>query len=245
MIKSPHLLRPQWPVPAKIEAYSTTRKGGNSAGEYSGFNVGDHVGDISSQVIANRKQLPYYKNINWLEQIHSNTVIELPADTLVGDAAYTSNVGIACAVMTADCVPILMSDRQGTTIAAIHAGLKGLRTQIIQRTIESAFLATEGRELLAWIGPHIGPRCYEVSTEDTRAFSHIEGVVLSSDAPGKALLDLETIARFQLQEMGVTAVFSTGHCTYSREYEYFSYRRARHQGMANCGRMVSVIIKHA
>ncbi|MDM7859797.1 peptidoglycan editing factor PgeF [Alteromonas sp. ASW11-36] len=244
MINSDALLRPDWQAPETIEAYSTTRIGGLSKDEFGSLNLGDHVGDLTESVNANRALLPHHESITWLTQIHSNTVISLPSEQSVGDAVYTSEVGVACAVMTADCVPILMADKHGQTVAAIHAGLKGLGSQIIQRTVERAYARQNGAQLLAWIGPHIGPNHYEVSSQDAEIFGHIDGAVTPSGV-GKVRLNLEFIARYQLQSVDVRAVFSTGHCTYSRETEYFSYRRSRHQGMENCGRMVSVIIKRA
>ena len=234
------LITPAWTAPPSVFAYSTTRIGGVSEGIYCGLNVGDHVGDTVESVAHNRASLPMSRHIHWLQQVHSNLALALPSKDSRGDASFTSSPNVACAVMTADCVPILMTNNDGSTVAAIHAGLKGLQTHIIANTIERAF-ATSNTDLMAWIGPHISVRHYELSECDSQAFSTVTDAILPSTNPGKVMLDLAVIAIEQLKQMGVDHIAIDGRCTYEEELQFFSYRRARHQNKANCGRMVSVI----
>lgn len=234
------LIVPKWSAPPSVVAYSTTRLGGLSQGIFAGLNVGDHVGDNTKRVAHNRALLPLAENIHWLNQVHSNVALALPNRESRGDSSYTSSLNQACAVMTADCVPILMTDSKGETVAAIHAGLKGLQTDIIANTVERAFTRNRS-EVLAWIGPHISVQHYEVSEADAASFGHVDEAVLPSENQGKVMLNLSKIATLQLIKLGVTQIEIDGRCTYADEARFYSYRRAKHQNKANCGRMVSVI----
>ncbi|WP_100656320.1 peptidoglycan editing factor PgeF [Alteromonas flava] len=242
MIKSASIRLPNWSLPHGVTAFYTTRKGGVSSGDFGTFNLGAHVGDEKTAVIENRSRLPHADNIHWLEQTHSNVAIELPAKCHLADASFTHQHGQACAVMTADCVPILLTDRHASTIAAVHAGLQGLRTRIIEHSVNAAFANSMAGDILAWIGPHIRACHYEVSAQDSREFRHIPNAIKTAQMADKVMLNLEVIARKQLEELGIHSISSSADCTYCDEENYFSYRRARHHGQSNCGRMVSAIM---
>lgn len=233
------LIEPAWACPPNIEAYTTTRIGGASLGEFAGLNVGSHVGDDLLLVKANRRLLPHSDKITWLEQIHSNRVVALPSVDTTADAAYSASKSHFCAVMTADCVPILLCDNQGREVAAVHAGWKGLESNIISNAI--AHFRASPADVIAWIGPAISGPCYEVDAELGRRFSHIDGAVAPSDQLGKFLLDLPLVAQVQLEQAGVKSVTQSHFCTYSDEHRFYSHRRATHQHKRTTGRMVSVI----
>ena len=129
------LVTPAWSCPSNVVAYTTTRSGGGSMGDFAGLNVGAHVGDDLLLVKANRSLIPNSEKITWLEQVHSNRVVSLPSADTTADAAYSSSKSHFCAVMTADCVPILLCDGSGQEVAAVHAGWKGLETNIIKNAV--------------------------------------------------------------------------------------------------------------
>ncbi|MGZ8249364.1 laccase domain-containing protein, partial [Methylomagnum sp.] len=164
-------IEPDWPAPSGVRAASTLRGGGVSAGPYAGLNLGAHVGDDPAHVEANRRRLAAALNLPaepvWLIQVHGRRTVraEAPGDR-VADAAYTRESGVVCAVMTADCLPVLLCSRDGEAIAAAHAGWKGLAGGVI----ESAVDALGGRDTLAWLGPAIGPEAFEVGGEVRAAF---------------------------------------------------------------------------
>ena len=227
----------------KVVAYTTTIHGGVSEGPFNTLNLGEHVGDRDEHVASNRARLPYAQCIHWLNQTHSDKAIELPNTRQDADAAYSRQAEIACAVMTADCVPVLLADKDGNTVAAIHAGLQGLKNNIIRKTIVQAFQRVESQHIFAWIGPHIGACHYELPAAESEPFSAIADVDYPSHNPDKVMLDLGKIARFQLNQVGVQNIVEDGRCTYCEQQNLFSYRRSSHLGEANCGRMVSVIMK--
>ncbi|WP_394221053.1 peptidoglycan editing factor PgeF [Alteromonas gracilis] len=234
-----NLITPQWPCPPNIVAYTTTRSGGASVGDFAGLNVGSHVGDDLLMVKANRSLLPYSDKITWLEQVHSNRVVSLPSVDTTADAAYSTSTSHFCAVMTADCVPILLCDDQGQEVAAVHAGWKGLDSKIIANAV--ARFTFPASKLMAWIGPAISGCCYEVDVDLANKFKHVENAVSMSANKGKFLLNLPLIAQTQLIEAGVTNVTQSNLCTYSDEQRFYSHRRATHQHKRTTGRIVSVI----
>lgn len=233
------LISPQWALPANIFAYSTTRQGGISEGNYGELNVGNHVGDDVNRVVANRQQLPYAEKIVWLNQVHGDRSIVLPSAELDADAAISCTTDFACAVMTADCVPVLIADVNGQEVAAVHAGWKGLVNHIIAKTI--AHMRTPAQQLTAWVGPAISQQHYEVPFAVSDQFSSWPQAVRPSGNEGKYLLDLPAIAAQQLQAAGLPCVVNAGLCTYANEHQFFSHRRATHQQQEQCGRQVSVI----
>ncbi len=233
------LITPKWSCPDNVFAYSTTRIGGVSLGDFEGLNVGAHVGDDPLAVEANRQLLPHSEKIVWLEQVHGNRVVNFPPLHLKADAAYTKSNTHFCAVMTADCVPVLLCNTAGTEVAAIHAGWKGLNSQIIANTVKQ--FDCKPCNLMAWIGPAICANCYEVDAKLAGIFRDYNGAVSPGPKPDKFLLDLPLIAALQLTQAGVSSITQSHLCTYCQSELFYSHRRATHHNMRATGRIVSVI----
>ena len=240
MNPSSEWLLPDWPAPANVRACVTTRAGGVSAEPFASFNLGDHVEDDLHAVTANRQRLRAALGCEpaWLRQVHSPDAV--PADctqVLTADANWTDVPGRACAVLTADCLPVLFCDRAGTRVAAAHAGWRGLAGGVLENTL--AALDMPASEVLVWLGPAIGPQSFEVGAEVRDAFlaSHPQAELAfrASANPGKFLADLYSLARIRLAAAGVTAVYGGGLDTYT-DPRFFSYRRA-----ARTGRFASLI----
>lgn len=234
-------LRPEWPAPANVRALQTRRGGGCSPPPWDGFNLGDHVGDEAARVAANRASLRALLPAEplWLRQVHGTAVRDAAAsgENCEGDASFARRPGAVCAVMTADCLPVLFCDRQGSVVAAAHAGWRGLLDGVLEATL--AAMAVDGRDVLAWLGPAIGPNSFEVGSEVRQAFVDRDpaaAAAFAPGAPGKWLADLYLLARQRLQGCGVDAVFGGGECTFRQSDAYFSYRR---DGVT--GRMASLI----
>lgn len=235
--------KPEWPAPSSIKAFYTTRAGDRGTDEYRGFNIALHVGDDARQVKHNRTQLPFADRIQWLDQQHTRVVLELDAvgsHTPVADASFTTSNNIACGVMTADCLPLLVCNRQGTFAAAIHAGWRGLAKGIIEHTVRQSGQSPE--DLLVWLGPSISQTHFEVGEEVKAAFLDYSSAFVKSNEQGKFRACLHTIAVQKLQRLGVRQLFRHGSCTYAENQQFYSYRRATHQGHANTGRMLSYIL---
>ena len=230
------LLVPNWPAPASVKAVTTTREGGCSAAPYQGFNLGMHVGDDINAVADNRATLQQVLSLTtppvWLNQIHGTTVLTLP-HTLDGvpdaDGGYTQVPGMACTIMTADCLPVLLCNKAGTEVAAVHAGWRGLADGIIETAV-AAFSAAPD-EIMAWLGPAIGPTAFEVGGEVRAQFitqdpQAAQAFVVSGDgAEDKWLADLYQLATQRLQSVGVSAVYGGEYCTYHSPAQFYSYRR--------------------
>lgn len=232
------LVLPQWSAPSNIIAYSTTRHGGVSDEPYQSLNLGCHVHDDIAAVTNNRQRLPYANKLHWLNQVHGHQVIDLPSEENTADAAISRTPDHFCAVMTADCVPVLLCNKQGTEVAAVHAGWQGLKVKIIDHTL--ARLATSAPDIYAWIGPAICQQCYEVSHQVAQHFSQYPGVLKRSANAEKYLLNLPLVAEYQLLAAGVKNVTQAGICTYEDE-RFFSHRQATHNQLSHTGRQVSVI----
>lgn len=226
---TPDLLTPDWPAPAWVKACVTTRGGGVSLAPYQALNLGDHVGDAPAAVAENRRRLTDTFAIQpaWLKQVHGLVVAE--ADPLViaeADASWTATPGIACTVMTADCLPVLFCDRAGTRVGAAHAGWRGLVGGVLEATLDS--LGVPAQDVLVWLGPAIGPQAFEVGSEVRDAFMTVHPE--SADAfvpgtqPGKFLADIYALARIRLAARGVTAVYGGGFCTVT-DPRFYSFRR--------------------
>jgi YfiH family protein len=222
-------LIPDWPAPARVKACVTTRGGGVSLAPFDSLNLGDHVGDDPTAVAENRRRLTDQFAITpaWLQQVHGIAVVEAdPTQVATADASWTDTPGIACAAMTADCLPVLFCNRAGTRVAAAHAGWRGLANGVLEATLDS--LAVPADEILAWLGPAIGPQAFEVGPEVREAF--IAQLPLASQAfaaspnAGKFLADIYQLARLRLAARGVTAVYGGGLCTVT-DPRFFSYRR--------------------
>ncbi|UTV28232.1 peptidoglycan editing factor PgeF [Photobacterium atrarenae] len=225
-------LTPDWPAPAHIKAVSTTREGGISLAPYQRLNLGDHVGDQSEHVVSNREALRQALDLAqppvWLNQIHSSRVLTLTVSTSAlpdADGSYTQTPGVACTVMTADCLPVLLCDQDGTQVAAVHAGWRGLADGILEAAL--AKFAGPGEAILAWLGPAIGPGAFEVGSEVRAQFMAVMPEAEAAFQPHgeKWLADLYLLARQRLARAGVHQIFGGDQCTYSQPQQYFSYRR--------------------
>ena len=222
-------LTPDWPAPARVKACVTTREGGVSLAPFDSLNLGDHVGDDPRAVAENRRRLTDQFVITpaWLQQVHGIAVVEAdPTQVATADASWTATPGIACTAMTADCLPVLFCNRAGTRVAAAHAGWRGLANGVLEATLDS--LAVPANEILAWLGPAIGPQAFEVGPEVREAFiaqrpEAVEAFAASPNA-GKFLADIYQLARLRLAARGVTAVYGGGLCTVN-DPRFFSYRR--------------------
>lgn len=233
-------LIPDWPAPAGIKACVTTRAGGISVAPFDSFNLGDHVDDDPAAVAHNRALLTsrLHTQPAWLKQVHGIDVVEAsPAEVQQADASWSQTAGVACTIMTADCLPALFCNRQGTQVAAAHAGWRGLAAGVLEAAVDS--FADAPSEILVWLGPAIGPQAFEVGPEVRDAFiaTHpetIEAFVPSVNA-GKVMADIYQLARLRLAAHGVTAVYGGGLSTYNDE-RFFSYRRG-----ARTGRFASLV----
>lgn len=238
---------------ARVRALTTTRDGGLSHGPYASLNLAAHVGDDPARVAGNRDRLQAALHLpappRWLNQVHGCAVCTAEAATAAptsappsADAVLTTRPGIVCAVLTADCLPLLLRDRDGTVVAAVHAGWRGLLHGVIESAIESARAALPAQPaapLLAWLGPAIGPQAFEVGAEVRDAFVAHQAEAAAHfqlGRPGRWLADLYGLARARLASAGVHQVSGADHCTYSDPRRFFSYRR---DGVT--GRMASLI----
>ncbi|QCZ93070.1 peptidoglycan editing factor PgeF [Salinimonas iocasae] len=233
------LISPAWAAPSSVIAYCSTRLGGVSQGAYASLNVGLHVNDNPVSVLQNRARLPGQQKLHWLNQVHGNNVVTLPSGNIDADASISCHRAHWCAVMTADCVPVLLCNMEGTEVAAVHAGWQGLDKKVIAKTIAS--MQSPASELMAWIGPAICQRHYQVDERVASRFMDYEAAVVNDSEIDKWRIDLPHIAAMQLNDANVTNITDAGLCTYSEEKRFFSHRRATHQGMSATGRMVSVI----
>jgi len=238
-----HLILPGWPAPPRVLALSTTRRGGVGQAPYDSLNLADHVGDEPAHVAENRRRLAalagYSREPAWLRQVHGNRVVaaETVRDPVEADAAWTREREQPCAVMTADCLPVLLCDRAGTVVAAVHAGWRGLAGGVIASTV--ARMGVPPMELLAWLGPAISPEAFEVGEEVRDAFIALDRASASCFQPspaGRWLADLYGLARLQLRRLYVTAVYGGHACTFGEPERFFSYRRE-----SATGRMASLI----
>ena len=228
------VLIPDWPAPARVRACVTTRAGGVSLAPFDSLNLGDHVGDDPLAVTENRRRLTDTFAIQpaWLRQVHGVGVVEAdPALTAEADASWTRTPGIACASMTADCLPVLFCDRAGSRVAAAHAGWRGLAAGVLEATVDR--LDVPASQILVWLGPAIGPGAFEVGAEVREAFlskhpETIEAFVPSVNA-GRFMADIYALARLRLAARGITAVHGGGLCTVS-DPRFFSYRRSPRTG---------------
>lgn len=230
-----HWLTPDWPAPANIHAATTLRTGGVSVGAYASLNPAMHVGDDEGAVRQNRciikDMLGLPSEPVWLEQVHSNRAVPaLASETLQqADASYTGEAGVVCAVMTADCLPLLVCSADGSEVAAIHAGWRGLQAGVIGNTVS----AMRSRDLLVWLGPAIGPDSFEVGAEVRETFldkSAAFAPAFSKLDGGKWLADIYRLGRIDLTMLGVDKVYGGGLCTFTDHQRFYSFRRDRQTG---------------
>jgi YfiH family protein len=242
MTKSTDWIVPDWPAPTGVGSLATTRRGGVSVGAFASLNLGEHVGDDPAAVAANRSLVCRRIGARpvWLRQVHGARVIDAAA--CVGpfppeaDAAFARQAGVACVVMSADCLPVLFCDRDGTVVAAAHAGWRGLLAGVLEATV--AAMAVPGRDVMAWLGPAIGPQAFEVGEEMRQAFTGADPDAAAAFRPagGKWLADITLLARQRLAGQGLTRVFGGSSCTWNKAAHFFSYRRD-----GQTGRMASLI----
>lgn len=239
MIK--HWINADWPAPDNVYAVTTLRTGGVSKDSYKSFNLATHAGDDEFSVAQNRIRLIALLNLPaepmWLEQIHSNKVMCLDEQpqNMQTDASYSLKPGVICTVLTADCLPVLLCNPSGTKIAAIHAGWRGLLTGIIENT----FKALNETQLMAWLGPAIGPERFVVGKEVRAAFGKKSSTFLrafQAHGEDKWLADIYQLSRIILTELGVEKIYGGEFCTVIDKERFFSYRRD-----GETGRMATLI----
>lgn len=254
-------IQPDWAAPAQVRALTTTRGGGVSRAPFAGFNLADHVGDDPQLVARNRALLVEALELpqapRWLHQVHGRAVLILDGAGSIAtpkgkeiqthaavlnrppeaDACVTTQPGQVCAVLTADCLPVLLSDDQGTVVAAVHAGWRGLHSGVIDAAV--AAMRCPAKRLHAWLGPAISPAVYEVGAEVRQAFltfsAEAESAFIQCRS-GHYLADLYLLARQRLGALGVSQISGGDHCSLSEPERFYSYRRD-----GQTGRMASLI----
>lgn len=235
---------PDWPAPARVRALSTTRQGGVSSGTFSSLNLGEHVGDAVEAVTENRRILRTEigrAQPRWLKQVHGTRVVNLEGADVSGeaDAAVTAKPHEACLIMTADCLPVLFTDKAGTRVGAAHAGWRGLSAGVLEATLAAMEIPPD--RIMAWMGPAIGPRSYEVGDDVRQAFvGHVQQAqeaFATGKAAGKWWCDLYMLARQRLTAAGVQAIYGGGFCTLTDKERFFSFRR----DAGKTGRMATLI----
>lgn len=229
---------PDWPAPKQVTAFTTTRVGGVSEGPWSSFNLGNRCGDDPSRVKQNRALLraALPAPVQWLQQVHGTIVVQPTGEIKQepeGDAMVTFEAGRVCAVLTADCLPVMFCNRSGNRVGAAHAGWRGLADGVLEATVSA--MDEDPAELMAWLGPAIGPQAYEVGSDVAQAFA--EEFPLGFTRRGdRFLMDIYALARLKLAAAGVGTVYGGGFCTLTDADRFFSYRRD-----AVTGRMASVV----
>ena len=225
---------PDWPVPSGVEAWQTCR--GKGPLPYGGFNLGQHVGDDPAAVAVNRNQLLEIIPAQplWLNQVHGTRVLELPMNeagtSIDADAVMTTMPGVVCAVMTADCLPVLLADKAGRVVGAAHAGWRGLAAGVLEALVHKMTASVNAlpQDLVAWLGPAIGPEAFEVGDDVREAIiglNPLNQAYFKPGATGKWLADLSAIAAAKLQGMGVSSITPSGCCTYTQAERFYSFRR--------------------
>ncbi|MDF1581895.1 MAG: peptidoglycan editing factor PgeF [Methyloprofundus sp.] len=236
-----HWITPDWPAPKHIRAATTLRTGGFSQAEFSRLNPADHVQDNPVDVLKNRQKIKQMLALPseplWLRQTHSSDVIcaDQYDQGLIADASYTRKKNVVCTVLTADCLPLLLCDVQGTVVAAIHAGWRGLLNGIVENTVAKM----PDSELLAWLGPAIGPQCFVVGQDVYDLFvnqSRLFSSAFTQQSGDKYLADIYQIARMILEGAGVQKIYGGQFCTVTETERFFSYRRD-----GQTGRMATLI----
>jgi polyphenol oxidase len=229
-------LHPEWPVPPQVKTAVTTREGGISQQPYQSLNLGDHVGDDPKCVLANRALLSKFlpNEPIWLNQVHGVKVSTPDARLQQVDAIVTNKPNEVLAIMTADCLPVLFTSESGDVIGAAHAGWRGLCNGILENTVKEMQLlsgASSAKNMLAWLGPAIGPKAFEVGTDVLEAYQNAkipfpdQSFVAISNKPGKYLANLYLLARSRLESVGLHQIYGGNYCTVSQAEQFFSYRR--------------------
>ena len=237
------LIVPEWPLPPGVAACSSTRIGGISSGPYASLNLGAHCGDNLDDVEENRRRLFADARMPsapvWLEQVHGEAVLRLrdePYASKRADASWCDTPGLVCAVMTADCLPVLFCNQAGSEVAAAHAGWRGLCGGVLEQTV--AHFKDRPENIMAWLGPAIGPQVFEVGNDVRDAFIAKDNSAERAFRPvgEKYFADIYQLARQRLNNAGVTKIYGGDRCTFTEKRDFFSYRRDR-----ITGRMASFI----
>jgi polyphenol oxidase len=235
-----NLIIPNWPAPANIKALQTTRNGGISLAPYNSLNLGSHVHDDPLHVAHNRQLLSQFAPSEpvWLNQVHGVNVVDAANTACIpdADASYTNCKNVVCVTMTADCLPILICDTAGTLVASIHAGWRSLCDGVIEATI--AKLPAKPADLMAWLGPAIGPNAFEVGVEVREQFiaKDAKAELAFKKHGDKYLADIYQIATQRLNSLGVTQIYGGGCCTFTEKENFFSFRRD-----GATGRMATIV----
>lgn len=232
---------PNWPTPNHIKAFTTTRLDGVSSSPYQSFNLAHHVGDALDNVMQNRERLKNKLKLPsepiWLNQTHSNHVINLDHENTdkAADGSYTTQKNKICAILTGDCLPILLCDKTGSEIAAVHGGWRGLLAGVIESALKN--FKNSPQNIYAWFGPAIGPQAFEVGNDVRDPFVAIDKNAAQAFKPlqqSKWLADIYLLAKQRLEKCGVTEIYGGDYCTYSDADKFFSHRRDKETGrMAN------------
>src|SRR5450759_2562034 len=225
-----HCIIPDWPAPKQVRTLQTTRMGGISVAPYDSLNLGDHVGDAPLAVERNRILLNTLLPSEpvWLEQAHGTLVANADQASCLpqADACIARHRAAVCVVMTADCLPVLLCDQQGSVVGAAHAGWKGLAAGIVEATVQAMDVAPHN--LMAWLGPAISQQAFEVGEEVRAVFVDADPQAAAAFIPGehgKWLADLYALTRLRLNALGITQIYGGGYCTYRERERFFSYRR--------------------
>lgn len=243
---------PDWPAPKNVRAVFTTRAGGVSKGGLAGLNLGKSVGDDPHAVAENRRRVEQLIGFppRWMSQIHGIDVAELdaidPAHAMTADAVVSRQSGTVCTAMVADCLPVMFTDLGGTVVAAAHAGWRGLAAGVLEATIQS--MRVPAANILAWMGPAIGPSKFEVGIDVRDAFVTLDSAAACAFQPidgtndQKFLADIFALARIRLTAAGMvtTHIYGGGLCTVSHPERFFSHRREGKSGLKS-GRMAAFI----
>lgn len=242
MSKPDGYFKPQWHVPKSVHAVCTTRHGGFSGSVYQGLNLGNHVQDNPQHVLQNREHIQRQANIPstplWLDQVHGNNVIEHHAkwfsQTPQADACYTTQHNLVCAVMTADCLPVLFCNQEGTQVAAAHAGWRGLLDGILENTLATF---ADPKQVMVYLGPAISVDAFEIGQEVYQAFKAQNSIyddAFHAHRHNKCHADLYHLAQLKLQQQGVVKITAAKQCTYQNQTDFFSYRRDGQTGRQAC-----------
>lgn len=245
------LIVPDWPAPANVKSAQTTRHGGVSVGRYCCLNLGDHVGDSTAAVSKNRALLRASLSLPseplWLNQVHGTQIVQVDGDATAdlirsgrqADGCVTTQAGRVCVIMTADCLPVLLCDRSGTCVAAAHAGWRGLAAGVLEQTV-AAMRVARGT-VMAWLGPAIGTRAFEVGDEVRARFVAHDAAAAAAfhpNAGGRWQCDLYLLARQRLLALGIDAIYGGGYCTFDDAQRFYSYRRD-----GETGRMATLVCR--
>ncbi|PIE20931.1 MAG: multi-copper polyphenol oxidoreductase [Neptuniibacter caesariensis] len=233
-----------WSAPVQVKALTTTRQGGYSSGVFAGLNLGDHVADDAALVAQNRAlllaDLGLKRSPQWLSQVHGTRVVAASdgGEVIEADACWTDQKGLACIIMTADCLPVFFCDRQGSRVAVAHAGWRGLADGILENTLA---IFEDPSDVLVWLGPAIGPAAFEVGAEVRERFlladSEAEAAFKAvKGKPDKFMADIYYLAEMRLTAVGVNRVTRCDLCTFTDRQQFYSYRRD-----GQTGRMASLI----